>query len=263
MRTTITLVVAAINLTVLTPRSQAGRLKVADDNLKPIHLEASVKASVDEAFAAWTTNKGAASFISPHTNIDPRVGGAFEIYFNGEAEPGHQGSEGCRIMAIEPGKMLSFSWNAPPTRVTLDHMGWGEGVEWAKVHAYFEDAWPRVLGSMTKRFDSGPISWGEVKPRKRNSSFIYLIHPARDGFIENSTAEEQKIVGEHFAYLQRAVKDGKVVLAGRLMEAPWTGLVIFTGKDKVEADAFTSSDPAVKAGVFKAVTHPFGLALIR
>lgn len=95
------------------------------------------------------------------------------------------------------------------------------------------------------------------------SHFIYLIHPARNGFIENSTPDEQKTVGEHFRYLQNALKEGKVVMAGRVLEAPWTGLVIFEAKDKRDAEAFMNGDPAVKAGVFKAVFHPFGLALLR
>ena len=52
-------------------------------------------------------------------------------------------------------------------------------------------------------------------------------------------------------------------MAGRLLEAPWTGLVIFEAKDKSDAEAFMNGDPAVKAGVFKAAYHPFALALIR
>jgi uncharacterized protein YndB with AHSA1/START domain/uncharacterized protein YciI len=275
-----------VALGTLTAVAQGSEARQDGAKLKAIHLETTVSAPPADVFAAWTTNKGAQTFFSPHTAIDARVGGAFEIYFSGDAEPGSQGSEGCRIMAIEPNKLLSFSWNAPPqfaavrkqrtlvvlnfreeaggkTRVALDHMGWGEGEEWDKVYAYFERAWASVLGNLRKRFDSGPLDWGEVKPRRRLTHFVYFIHPARADFIEKPTPEEQKIVGEHFQYLQQATKEGKLILAGRCLEAPWTGLVIFSGESKAAADTFTNGDPAVKAGVFKAVFHPFGLALMR
>jgi hypothetical protein len=78
--------------------------------------------------------------------------------------------------------MLSFTWNAPPslpearqqrtvvvvrihpvsereTRVTLHHTGWGDGGEWDKAYAYYERAWGNVLGSLKKRFETGPVDW--------------------------------------------------------------------------------------------------------
>jgi hypothetical protein len=89
-----------------------------------------------------------------------------------------------RFMALQPKKMLSFDWNAPPslpearqqrsfvvvrfeplddrqTRVTLHHTGWGDGGEWDKAYAYFDRAWGNVLANLGKRFDNGPQDWGE------------------------------------------------------------------------------------------------------
>ena len=151
---------------------------------RSIDKEVVVAASVDEVWDAWTTRAGITSFFAPDAKIDPRVGGAFEIYIDPLAAPGGRGADDMRFMALQPKKMLSFDWNAPPhlpaarqqrtfvvvriepvadkqTRVTLHHTGWGDGGEWDKAYAYFDRAWGGVLGNLKKRFDSGPIDWTE------------------------------------------------------------------------------------------------------
>ena len=54
------------------------------------------------------------SFFAPACNLELRVGGAHEIFFNPAGQPGERGAEGMRLMAIQPHKMLAFDWNAPP-----------------------------------------------------------------------------------------------------------------------------------------------------
>jgi uncharacterized protein YndB with AHSA1/START domain len=80
-----------------------------------IHLEKVVKAKVDDVWKAWTTREGIASFFAPASLIEPRVDGAYEMYFAPDLAPGRRGGEGNRILALDPGKLLSFSWNAPPS----------------------------------------------------------------------------------------------------------------------------------------------------
>ena len=87
--------------------------------------------------------------------------------------------------------MISFTWNAPPhlpearaqrtvvivrtqpegdnrTRVTLTHVGWGDGGEWDKAYQYFDGAWGRVLAQLEKRFADGkPYDWTEWLARMR------------------------------------------------------------------------------------------------
>jgi hypothetical protein len=86
-------------------------------------------------------------------------------------------------MAIDPHRMFSFSWNQPPTipeireqrtlvvlifeaieagrtRLTVTHLGWGEGAEWDRAVAYFEHAWKEVvLPRLQNRFTEGPVDW--------------------------------------------------------------------------------------------------------
>jgi uncharacterized protein YndB with AHSA1/START domain len=141
-----------------------------------------VPATLDEAWAAWTTRDGIIGFFAPDAEIDARVGGAFHIHIDPGAPAGSKGADDMRFMALQPNQMLSFDWNAPPqlpearaqrtfvvvrfeplgdklTRVTLHHTGWGAGGEWDKAYAYFDRAWANVLGNLKKRFEQGPQDW--------------------------------------------------------------------------------------------------------
>jgi len=148
-----------------------------------IHGEVVVDARIDEVWDAWTTEEGVKSFFAPACNIHLSVDGPYEILFDPESEPGQRGAEGVRIMAFEPKRMLSITWNAPPemsevrkqwthvvirfeetakgqTKVTLTHDGWGEGEEWDKAFAYFTRAWLEVvLPRLKYRFSVGPVDW--------------------------------------------------------------------------------------------------------
>ena len=149
---------------------------------RAIDKEIVVPANVDAAWAAWTTREGIISFFAPDAVVDPRVGGAFQIHINPLAEPGMKGADDMRFLALQPKKMLSFDWNAPPslpearqqrtfvlvrltavddksTRVAIHHTGWGDGGEWDKAYAYFDRAWGNVLINLRKRFESGPMDW--------------------------------------------------------------------------------------------------------
>ncbi|HEY4080427.1 MAG TPA: SRPBCC domain-containing protein [Burkholderiaceae bacterium] len=149
---------------------------------RSLDKEVIIKATLDQAWASWTTREGITSFFAPDAEIDPRVGGAFHIYIDPLADPGMKGADGMEFMALQPKKMLSFDWNAPPslpevrkqrtlviirfeavdathTRVTLHHTGWGDGGQWDQTYAYFDKAWTRVLGNLQNSYEKGPIDW--------------------------------------------------------------------------------------------------------
>jgi Activator of Hsp90 ATPase homolog 1-like protein len=149
-----------------------------------IEKSAIVEATLDQAWESWTTREGIVSFFAPDAKIEPRVGGAFQIYMDPLAEPGMKGADDMRFMALQPKKMISFDWNAPPnlpearaqrtfvtvrfepvsekqTRVTMYHAGWGDGGEWDKAYAYFDRAWGNVLANLQKRWTQGPQDWTE------------------------------------------------------------------------------------------------------
>lgn len=145
----------------------------------PIVKEVTVASDPDACFAAWTSSEGLAAWWADDTRIDLRIGGHFELYMLPDAPWGQRGSEHCRVLSYLPGRMLSFSWNAPPslprtrdqhtwvvlefepvaagTRVRLTHTGWPASAwddepQWAETHAYFDRAWGIVLDRFTKHF---------------------------------------------------------------------------------------------------------------
>ncbi len=95
--------------------------------------------------------------------------------------------------------------------------------------------------------------------------FLYQLKPTRlEMLVDGGTPEEQRIVGEHFARLQRLTADGVVVLAGRTLHTDETsfGIVVFRADDEPTARELMESDPAVVGGVMTAELHPFALALL-
>ena len=151
---------------------------------RAIDKEIVVPATLDAVWNAWTTREGIVSFFAPDALVDAKVGGPFQIYINPLAPAGMRGADDMRFLAVQPKKMISFDWNAPPnlpearaqrtfvvvrfapiddktTRVTLHHTGWGEGGEWDKTYTYFDKAWGNVLGNLKKRFETGPMDWTE------------------------------------------------------------------------------------------------------
>jgi len=154
-----------------------------------IRKDVSVDAPVKDVWEAWTTEEGVRSFFAPASHIEFHVGGAYEILFDPTAPPGERGAEGTRILALQPPRMVAFTWNAPPNLtsvraqfthvqiwiqaedanrvlVTLIHSGWGAGGQWDEAFAYFEHAWGEVvLPRLAQRFARGPIDWTDPPGR--------------------------------------------------------------------------------------------------
>lgn len=126
----------------------------------------------EQAWHAWTNPKLLASWWGAcAARVDLRIGGRYEIDFISDAPEGNRGSEGSQILSYVPGRLLSFSWNAPPhmemrgilTWVCVDfqprdegcvvevqHSGFGTGPHWATYQAYLQGAWRRALHRFTR-----------------------------------------------------------------------------------------------------------------
>jgi uncharacterized protein YndB with AHSA1/START domain len=134
-----------------------------------------INAPVADVWKAWTTAEGLESFWAPKAaKIEPVPGGAFELWFGVNNPEGSRGSEGCLVHSVTPMEQFVFEWNAPPgnpvrklrtlvyvdfkplpdnrTEVTLRNFGYGTGEDWTKAKAYFQSAWPAVMGALEKRF---------------------------------------------------------------------------------------------------------------
>lgn len=149
---------------------------------KILYLELDLNASVQEVWRRWTTQSGIESFFAPACNLDIRPDGYYEIFFFPENPPGQRGADGQRVMAVEDGKLLSFTWNFPPqladireqrtivilrfaesesgTKLTLSQVGFGTAPIWNEGFEYFRAAWGKVvLPRLKYAIENGPIDW--------------------------------------------------------------------------------------------------------
>ena len=92
--------------------------------------------------------------------------------------------------------------------------------------------------------------------------FVGMIRPVRAGFVDEPTAEEVRIMGEHFQYLKAAMADGRLLMAGPCIAGADTfGLIVLRMESEDAARAFIDADPSVRGGVQKATLYPFRLSL--
>lgn len=261
--------------------SRAAEAGKGDGGERAITEEVVVAAPVGDVWRAWTTSEGIARFFAPQADIEMEVGGKYELYIAPASPEGQRGSEGCKVLAFWPEKMLSFSWSAPPrfeevrkertqvvllfdslapdrTRVELTQRGWGAGAEWDEVYRYFSRAWPAVLKAMKAALEGG--AGVAVETEKQ---WLIVLRPARETFMDDATEAEMKVVQSHYERLVRMRKAGTLILAGPSLDGTGPGLVIFTAKDIDAAREVMEDDPAVKAGVFTAALHPYRVSLLK
>jgi len=99
----------------VSPDWTATKDKPGDPLDRIIFKTAMVKAPLSDVWKAWTTTEGVKSFFAPEALVEAVPGGLFEIYFNKDAPAGSRGSEGCRVLSVEPMRSFAFDWNAPPS----------------------------------------------------------------------------------------------------------------------------------------------------
>jgi len=138
---------------------------------------------VDVAWQAWTTAEGVSSFFAPKANVESRVGGAYELFFDLKEPRGFQGTEGCKLLEFNPMRNLAFEFAAPPQfpnarrvrsrvdvlleeplkggvlKIDLTHSGFMEGEEWDECYDFFSWSWDLVLGRFQYRCSVRPVDW--------------------------------------------------------------------------------------------------------
>jgi len=94
--------------------------------------------------------------------------------------------------------------------------------------------------------------------------YLYRLSPSRPEMLENSTPEEDTVIDAHFAYLEKLVAKGVVLLAGRTETQGNSslGIVIYKAANEEKAREIMNNDPAIKGGVMRAEFHNFRLALL-
>lgn len=137
-----------------------------------------VALSPQQAYRYFTQNELLESFFTVKAEVEPRVGGKYELDWDPENTP-EQSTVGCRITALAEGRLLAFDWKGPPphatvmneadplthvvvsfiplgdvdpigTEVHIVHSGWGSSEAWQEARAYFDRAWGLVLDALVE-----------------------------------------------------------------------------------------------------------------
>jgi uncharacterized protein YciI len=96
-----------------------------------------------------------------------------------------------------------------------------------------------------------------------SAQYLVRIQPTRNGFLLESTREEDAIVAAHFKYLQQLTQEGRVLMAGRTLNTDSSshGLIVFRANSEEHVTQLMGKDPAIRAGVFRAELFPFRVAM--
>lgn len=100
----------------------------------------------------------------------------------------------------------------------------------------------------------------------RKNQYIYVLRLVpRLLTEENWTDRDEEIVDRHFRNLQKLLKDGKLILAGKTdgLDQKTFGIVIFEAASKDEAIEMMNHDPCVAEGIMVAELYPYTVALMK
>lgn len=96
----------------------------------------------------------------------------------------------------------------------------------------------------------------------QKESFCAKLIGTRENWPNDMTKDEEKIMEEHFVYLQNLVKVKKVVLAGPVFSNPVFGLIIMQVGSEKEAKEILDKDPSVVTGLHTYDLSPMKLSLL-
>lgn len=86
----------------------------------------------------------------------------------------------------------------------------------------------------------------------------YVMAFLKTGKAVADTAQRNALLRGHMANITRLANEGKLVLAGPMMDdTGLEGIFVFNVKTVAEAEALSQTDPAVKAGMFVMEYHPW------
>jgi uncharacterized protein YndB with AHSA1/START domain len=146
---------------------------------KVICLSARLHCTTSRAFEMFTFNTQLESWLTVIADVEPVLGGKYELFWN-PANREINSTLGCKVIAIEPDKFLSFEWKGPPqfkhfmnnadpltsvvvffipcnevltpcTDVYLIHSGWGSSAEWEEARQYFVRAWTHAFDELERQ----------------------------------------------------------------------------------------------------------------
>ncbi|MFX0066601.1 MAG: YciI family protein, partial [Candidatus Hermodarchaeota archaeon] len=89
----------------------------------------------------------------------------------------------------------------------------------------------------------------------RYNTYMVIIK-SRPNFPNTMTEEEEKIMNEHFEYLQQLLVQDKLVMAGPTLDDSGGYIILNTASEDI-ARGIMSKDPSVSSGIMNPIFHPF------
>ena len=147
--------------------------KVSENEMTGLVLKTTLPAPTETLWQEWTDHTKITKWFSPEANIEPRQGGAYELFFD-TSNHDSMSTKGCKITEIRLCSLLAFQWkgpdqyahfmNNPPqthvevaltpkdqeTELTIKHTGWKQGPEWLEAKEWHDKAWQGVLKDLKK-----------------------------------------------------------------------------------------------------------------
>lgn len=122
--------------------------------------------SAKEVWNLWTDSKSLERWLTNKAIVEPRVGGAYELFWD-PPTPNDNSTLGCKIIGLEKEKYLAFQWRGPvpfadlmnvepfptwvvvtfeilsPTQTLIHfrHSGWGKSARWDAARKWQANAW--------------------------------------------------------------------------------------------------------------------------
>ena len=94
------------------------------------------------------------------------------------------------------------------------------------------------------------------------SEWIYFLHSPRLDFAATISPEEEKVFGEHFAYLKKLHESQVLILAGPTLGSVNTGVVIFRAPDEDAARRIMNDDPTIREKIVTGELRRFHVSLV-
>lgn len=90
--------------------------------------------------------------------------------------------------------------------------------------------------------------------------FVQLLG-TREGWPENMSPHEEKIMSDHYIYLKRLTAKKRVYMAGPVFD-PVFGLIVLSAQSEAEAREIMDNDPSVKTGLHTYTLSPMRVSLL-
>lgn len=141
-----------------------------------------VDAAVGRVWKAWTGREATEKWLAPKANVKFRKGGAWEFFWSDD--PKKDSTLGCKILGIEPERLLRFEWQGkaeflemflPPkgrrttidvrfenagkrTRVTVAQEETRNDPRWTAYDAWMSKAWEMALQALKKHCEQDHVA---------------------------------------------------------------------------------------------------------